>query len=411
MNEDMRNENIENVEENNNETLTSNMQTNIVAKNAISDAISKYRPNISGSSFDSNDKKMKFFLVLAIIAVLVVVLLLLLSSGSKVTNYSDIEDIMVKTAQNYYKTNNNLLPKTNGGSVEVSAQKLINANLMADFSKYSKSSCRGKVVVYNNDDNYVYVPYLDCGEAYKTEELYRTLTKSDKIVTTGNGIYNYSGEYLFRGDNVDNYVSINDKLWRVVKVTNDNLVELIYANAATISYPFDDRYNVEKGYAIGNNDFKVSRINDTLKIISEDKVKNETFFDDTVKNHMVSHVYCLDRIDNNYRPSNCSSYSEPMKVGLITVSEYMNASLDTNCNVISSKSCQNYNYLVNKNYSFWTMNASNQNSYQVYYIEDNGTIYLSNAVSYKRIRPVIYLDSTTMYKSGSGTLEDPYIIK
>ena len=102
----------------------------------------------------------------------IVLILFIFSSMGGKKSYSDVEDIMIKAATKYYRANENLLPKTTGGVVEVSAKKLANLNYMNDVSRYiKKSSCSGKVVVENNDDNYIYVPYLDCGDTYKTTEL------------------------------------------------------------------------------------------------------------------------------------------------------------------------------------------------------------------------------------------------
>ena len=62
-------------------------------------------------------------------------------------------------------------------------------------------------------------------------------------------------------------VLLNDDLWRIVKVTPDNETVLIKQEKTSyLTYTWDDRFNTEKGYNAGINDFEKSRIKDSLKI-------------------------------------------------------------------------------------------------------------------------------------------------
>ena len=104
------------------------------------------------------EKMMKNLFKIAIATIVIVLLLFIFSIiTSRNKSYSDIEDIMKRSAERYYSANKNLLPKATGGTVEVSAQKLANLNYMKDLSSYKKETCSGKVVVENNDDDYIYV--------------------------------------------------------------------------------------------------------------------------------------------------------------------------------------------------------------------------------------------------------------
>lgn len=392
-------------------------EDNSSEKNVISEAISGFRKKKSSSSDPFKEKMMKNLLIVAVVAVVLILILFFFSSflsGKK--SYSDVEDIMIQSAKKYYQKNENMLPKITGGTVEVSAQKLINQKYMKEFKTYLKNeSCSGKVVVENNDDQYVYIPYLDCGDSYKTTELYRKITDSKNIVSSGNGLYVSGNEHVFKGENLANYVSIREQNWRIVKVTANNEIVLVKDDQInnTLSVVWDNRYNSDKGYSIGINDFSISRIKDSLNEIYEDK-EGKTFSQD-IKNHVISHAFCIGKRAKNTlgsdSSSECSLQTEPLKVGLLSVSDYMNASLDSGCTSTVSKSCQNYNYLVNKDLDWWLLTATNENSYQVYYVTASGIVELSNASSFKKIRPVIYLNSKTMFQSGDGTKENPYLIK
>ncbi len=375
------------------------------------------------NSYEDSDKRehkekmMKYLFKIAIFtAILVVVLFVLSMFSSKSRGYADIEKIMKNAAIKYYKENASDLPKINGGIVEISAQKLSNLKYMKDLDKYSKkSSCSGKVVVENNDDSYIYIPYLDCGDDYKTTELFRKITDSSNIVSTGSGLYYYGNQYIFRGDDVNNYVSINNNLWRVVKVSSNNEVMLIKEDRAKKeSYTWDDRYNAQKEMNYGINDFNISRLKSSLDDILDNSI-DEGLFKKSDKEHIVAHSYCIGKrgvndssVDNSLE---CNMETEKLKLGLLTASDFMLASLDGGCNNTVSVSCQNYNYLVNDEINWWLITASNSNSYSVYSVSSSGYIEEGRASSRKKIRPVIYLNSKTMYKSGDGTIDSPYLIK
>ena len=95
------------------------------------------------------------------------------------------------------------------------------------------------------------------------------------------------------------------------------------------------------------------------------------------------------------------------KIGLLTVADYMNASLDPNCKTTVSKTCENYNYLAQVN-SWWLITADKDDNSQVYEISQSGKIVSQPASTYTGVRPVVYLNSRVLYKGGKGTLKKPY---
>lgn len=76
-----------------------------------------------------------------------------------------------------------------------------------------------------------------------------------------------NGEYVFRGDNVNNYVKLGDNLWRIVKVDSNDDVVLILDGAYDMSTYWDDRYNTAEEFNYGYNSFKISRMNTYLTSI------------------------------------------------------------------------------------------------------------------------------------------------
>lgn len=369
-----------------------------------------------------NKMRKMIFLIIVIVVLLIIVLLLLSLSGSKKNSYSDIEKVMVNAAQKYYNTNSSLLPSADKATSEVSVQKLINGGYMKSLDKYNPkaASCSGKVVVENNDDTYLYVSYLDCGSNYTTTELFREITKSSNIVDSDEGLYKINDEYVFRGENVNNYVKMDENLWRIVKVDKNDDIVLIYDGLYWINHEWDDRYNSELNMNYGYNNYKKSRVKEYLEDIYNASKKGDTttyttllFTNDSIK-YLTSYDLCVGKRNDTQTQNNnmyeCQDVLENTKVGLLTLSDYINASVDPSCKSSKDSSCQNYNFIATRD-SFWLATGTTQNSYGVYEVDRSGVVEAVPAGSYSGIRPVVHLSSKTMFGSGKGTKDSPYLIK
>ena len=106
----------------------------------------------------------------------------------------------------------------------------------------------------------------------------------------------------------------------------------------------------------------------------------------------------------------CSEHLNNQRLGLLTISDYVYASIDPNCKTITSKSCQNYNYLAIKS-EWWLATADSADTVSVYQVNRSGAVKSTSAGSYATVRPVIYLNNKVLYKSGNGSLEKPYKVR
>jgi len=371
-------------------------------------------------------KKLIKFLIIFIVVVVVLMLILIVPTMlvPKTYDYEGIENIMVNAAKKYYSSNKDYLPIDNYGTTQVDYATLVDSGYMKTFDEYSKSDdevcTSGYVVVQKTDSNYLYVPYLSCGTSYTTETLVSKLTGDDNVVSTGDGLYYdiKTSTYAYRGENVDNYVTLNDITWRIVKITSQGNILLITNDKVGYSTAWDDRYNSEKLYGSGVNDFSISRMRDKLDDIYETGVKTGTtvteILDDDTKSYMVPYDLCIAKRSTSESSKDtsveCSEKLENQMVGLITMSDYMHASLDEKCSTTVSKECQNYNYLDN-DIEFWTITASKENTYDVFSINRAGYSVNSAASTYSNIRPTIMLNARVLYDSGDGSEEKPYKIK
>ena len=371
------------------------------------------------SSKGSDDAKKKLFKMMAIICGVLVGFLLIIYIASllmqKEYTYSDLENIMKEAAVGYFGAHSEYLPTEEGKVVQLNAESLVYEERMKPFSEYGVT-CNGYVHVEKVGNEYVYTPYLDCGENYATVELYKKVLSDNSVVTSGYGLYSMNNAKVFRGEDVNNYVKLENSLWRIVKVNSDNTLALIHNEGLHYSQAWDDRYNEAKLYNIGNNQFSTSRIKEYLtRIYSNPNEKDqEVILSDHDKARMTSYTLCVGKrtptSTKNNNSEECAVTSKNTKFGLLTLSDYLNASVDPNCKNSTNKSCLNYNYLVIDS-SWWLATANKENSYSAFMVNDSGAVEVANASQYNKVRPVISLSERALFDKGTGTLEDPYTIR
>ncbi len=363
----------------------------------------------------------KFIIKLVLIVVGGMILLfVVLSIASLFTkgnySYEKIEEIMTNAAKSYFKEYPESLPKKENQIVEIEATTLAQAGKMKDLSEYTKQgvTCTGKVSVAKSSEDYIYTPSLNCGDAYTDKTLATAVKEDSKVTTSGYGLYNMNNNFVFRGEEVNNYVSINENLWRIVKIDSNSNVYLIKEDYIGYAASWDDRYNSELKYNVGINNYSASRIKEYLSELYNTTKEDLIFLTDTDKTKLSSYEVCTGKrtinSTTNTNELECKSTVAGQKLGLLTVSDYINASIDPNCTSPESPSCQNYNYLTVK-YRWWTVTAEENSSSSVLLVNEKGKIISAKCYEYNYIRPVIKLSNRIMINSGNGTEENPYILK
>ncbi|MBE6151971.1 MAG: hypothetical protein E7165_01490 [Firmicutes bacterium] len=365
------------------------------------------------------EKKKLFYVLTAVMGtmILIIVIFAIISAvGGKRLSYDKIEDKMSSAAKNYFEDNVSSLPKEEGQSVTVDTSTLVNGKYLKQLSDMAKKGvdCTGKVIVTKNGDRYLYSPMLNCGSEYKTQKLIDVVTTNNPLVISGDGLYSYGEVSKFKGDYINNYVKIDNYLWRILDIDSEGYMRLIYADKQTKemeeTYVWDNRYNIDKDSNSGINNYEVSRIKETMK-----KLETETLYiSDEFKVNLAYRPICVGkRSSTNVALNNneeCEVTISNQLFGLPYVSDYVSASTDANCIDIASESCKNYNYLMNSSLSSWTLNGQKEKSYRVFNVGKFGYS-ISDASSDKAIRPTIYLSNNALYESGNGTKKEPYVVK
>lgn len=359
------------------------------------------------------DKKLIKYLIIAVSAVVgifVIIFIVSLFKGNRLS-FSELESELKNSAISYFESNGDLLPKVEGDKVRVNNLTLTESGNMKSIDKITKKgyTCVGEVEVQKNGAYYLYTPYLDCGKDYKTIKLVDKIKENNPIVTSDDGLYQIGENLVFRGEIVNNYVQFSGKLWRIIRINSDGTLRLIQDN---IDYTavWDDRYNVNREDSTGYNDFLISRLKDGLEKIYND----ESLFNDSAKSKIVLKDICIgkryvDETDNSGNVE-CSNVVPNKPIGLMQVNEYMVASLDSTCVHSYDHQCANYNYLSSYTKTTWTLTADASNTHKAYKFYGN-SFDVSTASSETGIRLVIYLSDNLPYVSGTGTVDNPYIVK
>lgn len=363
--------------------------------------------NMSGMN-----KKLVKYMIIAIVVVIVLFLgirIIKLFKGTALS-FEKIESKMVDAAEKYYDENSHLLPGDEVSQSEISISTLVETGYIKELDSYLEKGvdCTGKVVLLKNGSHYTFVPKLNCGGDYTTNTLATKITSKANVVTKGDGLYENTNEYIFRGEKVNNYVQFAGKLWRILRVTKDNEIRLIQDDSFA-QVDWDNRYNENDRTSSGFNKFEVSRIKDDLEALY-----NGTTFTAIDKAKIVPKPLCIgsrqEKDITRDGSTECSVLTEDSyALGLLQINEFIVASIDSGCTDLTKRQCSNYNYLSNYDNRFWTITPDKDSTSSVYHID-----YLPESVkarSYAYIKLVINISGNVNYTKGNGTLEKPYIVK
>lgn len=346
--------------------------------------------------------------LISIVVIILIMLLIAIFVGSGSKRITEIG--LVNAAKRYYEKNEALLPKEKYNYTTLSLSTLISTGYVNP--KLEGSNCPSYVTVTNMGNAvYDFNATLMCNENGKANVSFvnKILTN---MVSTGSGLYNYNNSYIFRGENPDNYVKLGNLKWRIIGVDESKNIKLIYSDIFDLQYlPWDDRYNKDADNLWGVNDYvgnEKSRLKEYLDSFLSYDVVGENFTG-KILSLLTRHNVCIGKVNLESGNTNiCSNTLSDQLVSTITINDYVNASLDKSCSLSNSINCQNYNFL---NQYGWTINASSENTYSAYFIDDDEGLKTQYTSFGNAVRPVITLRNNVIYVTGSGTELDPYIIK
>ena len=279
------------------------------------------------------------------------------------------------------------------------------------FSRNATSMPEQKT--FSNTINFNFYTKDYFGENVKIEsKLLSSVLVNNPVVTSGNGLYSSESSdfgtiYTFKSDadgDVNNYVSIDGKLWRIIRIYNKDNRRFTYDLVSvdkTVGTVFS---NIKDSDGFYNN---LSYSYSTL--FQRFEVEEEYFFEaDSYSNPLTIYVPNVD-----------AYYGVDYGIRLITLNSIFDASTSSECDIIglSNGKCKSWltnddTYLFAKVYSDETTNTGN-----IAYLQDSKVISVDpRDINYANARKAITIKSYTCdftiinADQGDGSYYNPYII-
>lgn len=324
--------------------------------------------------------------ILGLIALIVYPAIGSVIRNSRESTYKEQVSVIESAAKNWSIDNANTLPD-DGSVYRLSVTTLLEEGYISDDEvkdpRNSEKNLNGNVEIkYDSSIKQFTYKYVDTSSSSEisVNNLSKTIINNSKkkdILIANNGIY--------KGDNPDNYLKLDDSLWRILSNNSDGSIKVVSnEETAKISWDVD-----------GNTNFDDSTVKTYL---------NDTFYTSLNSvGEFKSSKFCL-----TYENDKCTE-SENVTVGLLTTEDYLNASNNLKCLTGEEKECTTGNYLSDfseKNGAEYTLNSSNGNIYVI----NNGIISTSNSKESLNIRPVLTIDKDVKIVGGTGSKANPYLI-
>lgn len=223
--------------------------------------------------------------------------------------------------------------------------------------------------------------------------------------------------YYFRGNVENNYVSLANLMWRIVKINSDGSIRLILNDYIETTGNFYEtnseetlnsklNFSQNKMYNYLNNWYQ-----ENLEEYEKNLISNKYCVDDSIytTENDIHYYLGYSRLLNEYNEDfNCLGTDYTSRIGLLSADEVVLAGATAN---LSNK--EYYLYVPDKFVSWWTLTPSYSNETDIIYFEvdTQGKIVSENNGNYfKGVRPVINLVKKTSV-TGTGTSTDPYTLK
>ena len=127
------------------------------------------------------------------------------------------------------------------------------------------------------------------------------------LVYEGNGAYRINGNTIYKGENVDNYVSFSNMLWRIIKIKSDNTIVMMLDDYINI-LPWNEEYTAFTKSDIFNY------LNDIfIKSFNTEKLAKTTICEDDI---------------NSMTTISCSKMNLDNYISLLDISDYVNSIVD-----------------------------------------------------------------------------------
>ncbi len=214
-----------------------------------------------------------------------------------------------------------------------------------------------------------------------------------------------NGEYVFRGENPDNFIKIGTSLWRIVSIDKDSYVMKVAKTTHNVSSVWTNSSS-DTNYQLSNTNLKMrTYLNSDFYNTLTDSIKENIITNSTFNIGVVSDTH----YDFKTVMADEAKSTTNLNVGLLNVSDVLRATYVLGCRRdYKNATCLATNYLViGKSYFL-----ANTTSDKIWSVSDSESLELISPTSQAYVIPVVYLKATSEVQAGGdGTSSSPYILK
>ena len=234
------------------------------------------------------------------------------------------------------------------------------------------------IVVYFGYRSLYFYSKQNLKKVHDAETLNGIILQNNSVVSSGDGLYQDSNEYFFRGNVKNNYVLLGNNLFRIIRIAGDQSVRIVSEDYIA-SFPWGD----EVQYQGSNVHLWLEKGEKEHSGIYYNIIPNITkYFQKT--------SYTEDILADNHIVNGEDKYSD--YVGLLTIRDYIAAN--------------GKNSFLNTGDLFFLLGYTKEQD-NLYVLED-GSVKSCDSSDGFGIRPVLTLKGNTSISSGDGTETNPY---
>lgn len=246
-----------------------------------------------------------------------------------------------------------------------------------DFQKIFWSISFGFIItcIFWYGGRFIYL-YLENDKKLEVTKNVLTLSNSikDQYFNT-ESLKQVKEDYYLHGNDINNYVSYSNLLWRVVKINKDDSIVLVTENVVgTLAY---------SDSTVSYNESNINKWLNEEKFIK--MLKSRDYY-------LVNNSICIDEV-SNVSDTSCNIKDDSSYIGLLSLNDYLNTG-------------GNNGFINNNKYTYLT-NKTSEN--KVWYITDEGKLDNSDGSEIIGLRPTITLKPNLEIEGGNGTIESPYV--
>lgn len=207
------------------------------------------------------------------------------------------------------------------------------------------------------------------------------IVSKNSIVSSGDGLYRDSDGYYFKGDITNNYVSFGNRMFRVIRINNDNTIKLVSEDLVASFMWGEDSI-----YEFSNLKYWLTSNGDTYSGVYYNSLPNPNKF-------LEKTSYREDILDEGKISNSKKSYSD--YVTTLSVYDFVAAG--------------GKNGYLRNNKIFYLLGLTKDK--ENLYVDEDGSVKSCESTDGYGIRAVITLKSNLKVKSGDGSVDRPFVVE